>query len=44
MGHRIREAMRAGSLAPPMGGNGGIVEIDVINYNVSHEAQVLSND
>ena len=27
MGHRIREAMRAGDLAP-MGGGGGIVEID----------------
>lgn len=27
MSHRIREAMRAGDLAP-MGGNGGIVEID----------------
>ena len=29
MGHRIREAMRSGSLSPPqMGGNGGIVEAD----------------
>jgi transposase-like protein len=30
MGHRIREAMRSGSLAPPMGGDGtsGIVEAD----------------
>jgi transposase-like protein len=28
MGHRIREAMRAGSLSPPMGGEGGIVEVD----------------
>ena len=29
MSHRIREAMRAGGLAPPpMGGNGGIVEAD----------------
>ena len=27
MGHRIREAMRDGTLAP-MGGNGGIVEVD----------------
>lgn len=27
MGHRIREAMRSGDLAP-MGGNGGIVEVD----------------
>lgn len=30
VGHRIREAMRAGSLAPPMGGDGssGVVEVD----------------
>ena len=28
MGHRIREAMRVGSLAPPMGGGGGVVELD----------------
>jgi transposase-like protein len=28
MSHRIREAMRAGSLAPPMGGDGSVVEID----------------
>lgn len=28
MGHRIREAMRHGSLAPPMGGEGKVVEID----------------
>ena len=28
VGHRIREAMRAGTLSPPMGGAGGIVEVD----------------
>jgi transposase-like protein len=28
MSHRIREAMRVGSLAPPMGGGGGVVEAD----------------
>lgn len=28
MSHRIREAMRAGGLKPPMGGDGGVVEID----------------
>jgi transposase-like protein len=28
MNHRIREAMRSGGLAPPMGGAGGIVEAD----------------
>lgn len=28
MAHRIREAMKAGGLVPPMGGGGGIVEAD----------------
>jgi transposase-like protein len=28
IGHRIREAMRAGSLAPPMGSGGQFVEVD----------------
>ncbi|MEQ1671068.1 MAG: IS1595 family transposase [Methyloglobulus sp.] len=28
MGHRIREAMRTGSLVPPMGGEGQTVEVD----------------
>lgn len=28
MGHRIREAMRIGSLVPPMGGEGQTVEVD----------------
>jgi transposase-like protein len=32
IGHRIREAMRDGGLAPPMGGNGGVVEIDETVY------------
>jgi transposase-like protein len=32
MSHRIREAMRVGSLMPPMGGGGGIVEIDETIY------------
>lgn len=32
MGHRIREAMRIGSLVPPMGGEGGIVEVDETVY------------
>jgi hypothetical protein len=31
MAHRIREAMRAGGLAP-MGGNGGIVEADEMDH------------
>ena len=32
MAHRIREAMRAGGLVPPMGGDGGIVEADETYY------------
>ena len=32
MSHRIREAMRAGGLMPPMGGAGGVVEIDETIY------------
>lgn len=32
MGHRIREAMRTGSLVPPMGGAGDVVEIDETIY------------
>lgn len=32
MSHRIREAMRSGSLTPPMGGEGGIVEADETIY------------
>lgn len=32
MGHRIREAMRIGSLIPPMGGEGEVVEVDETIY------------
>ena len=32
MSHRIREAMRVGSLMPPLGGAGGVVEIDATIY------------
>src|ERR1700716_174777 len=32
LSHRIREAMRSGGLMPPMGGNGGIVEVDETFY------------
>lgn len=32
MSHRIREAMRIGGPKPPMGGDGGIVEIDETIY------------
>lgn len=32
MSHRIREAMRSGAFVPPMGGEGGIVEVDETIY------------
>lgn len=32
MAHRIREAMRTGGLAPPMGGSGGVVGVDETIY------------
>lgn len=32
MSHRIREAMRVGGLTPPMGSDGGVVEIDETIY------------
>lgn len=32
MSHRIREAMREGGLLPPMGGGGGVVEVDETVY------------
>lgn len=32
MAHRIREAMRVGGLEPPMGGDGGVVEVDETIY------------
>jgi transposase-like protein len=32
MSHRIREAMRVGGFKPPMGGKGGVVEIDETIY------------
>jgi transposase-like protein len=37
MAHRIREAMRAGSLATPMGGEGKIVEADETYYGPTDE-------
>jgi transposase-like protein len=36
MAHRIREAMRSGSLKPPMGGKGGVVEVDETIYGRSY--------
>ncbi|SEP28072.1 ISXO2-like transposase domain-containing protein [Salinihabitans flavidus] len=38
MSHRIREAMRSGDLAP-MGGGGGIVEIDETYYRINDEGR-----
>lgn len=38
MSHRIREAMRSGDLAP-MGGGGGIVEVDETYYGTSDEGR-----
>lgn len=40
MAHRIREAMKAGGLVPPMGGEGGIVEADETYYGKVAEARV----
>jgi transposase-like protein len=39
LSHRVREAMKAGGLAPPMGGEGGIVEADE-TYHGKRETQV----
>lgn len=40
MCHRIREAMRAGGLMPPMGGPGGIVEVDETYYGSIDKAKI----
>jgi transposase-like protein len=32
LSHRVREAMRAGGLAPPMGSDGGVVEMDEVYH------------
>jgi transposase-like protein len=37
MAHRIREAMRNGGLAPPLGGGGGIVEADETYFGKAEE-------
>lgn len=39
MGHRIREAMRAGGLTEPMGGKGGIVEVDETYFGKTEEVR-----
>lgn len=40
MAHRIREAMRAGGLTTPMGGDGGIVEADETYYGRREEPRM----
>lgn len=40
MAHRIREAMRAGGLVPPMGGNGMVVEADETYFGRQEEPYV----
>ena len=40
MGHRIREAMRAGGLTEPMGGGGGIVEVDETYFGKTEKQQL----
>jgi hypothetical protein len=43
MAHRIREAMRSGGLAPPMGGSGSIVEADETYISTSAEGRFLKS-
>ncbi len=40
MAHRIREAMRAGGLVPPLGGEGEIVEADETYYGRADEKKL----
>jgi transposase-like protein len=42
MAHRIREAMRAGGLAAPLGGNGKVVEADETYYGQVEEPKALN--
>jgi len=44
MHHRIREAMRAGGLVPPMGGEGAIVEADETYFGKVEEPKSLRSD
>ena len=44
MGHRIREAMRAGGLTEPMGGGGGIVEVDETYFGKTEEVRTTRTD
>jgi transposase-like protein len=40
--HRVREAMRAGGLAQPMGGDGGVVEVDEMYHGKVETPRPLS--
>lgn len=42
LSHRVREAMRAGGLAPPMGGDGGVVEVDEVYHGKQETPRRLS--
>jgi transposase-like protein len=42
MAHRIREAMRTGGLAPPMGGGGGYVEVDETYFGLKKGAKIAN--
>jgi transposase-like protein len=44
MGHRIREAMRAGGLMEPMGGKGGIVEADETYFGKTEKTRTTRTD
>lgn len=44
MGHRIREAMRAGGLTEPMGGGGGIVEADETYFGKVETPKTMRSD
>lgn len=39
VGHRIREAMRSGSLKPPMSGEGGVVEVDETYFSQKRDVK-----
>jgi transposase-like protein len=44
MAHRIREAMRAGGLAPPMGGGGQTVEADETYFGTIPKDEIMPRD
>src|SRR5580658_6780542 len=42
MAHRIRECMRSGGLAPPMGGSGKVVEADETYFGKTEDRQTVT--